>query len=92
MELKTVWCVKYAFTQGIFPLTGCFTGEDHRYFSERRAGNRIGYFLSSKEVCASPEEALEVAEQLRATKIASLEKRVEKLRSMEVKVVRCREG
>ena len=86
MDLKTAWCVKHTLTKGVFPLAGEFIGTTGRYFSKKKEGGQIGFFLLRKEVCATLEEASEVAESLRAAKIASLEKQIKTLRSTQIKV------
>ena len=79
----TVWCVKYALTNGIFQLkgeinpSGCFL-ED--------CGNRLGYCLSKNEYRLTLEDAKIAAEELRKRKIKSLEKRLTNIMTKEIRI------
>ena len=76
-EEVTIYCTKYALSQGIFQLTGCLL-EGGKYFSEK-AGSRIAIFLNSKEFCYTKEEAVSQFEKRKAAKIASARKQLAKL-------------
>lgn len=76
-EQVTIYCTKYALTQGIFQLTGHLV-ENGKYFSEDASG-RIGIFLNSKEFCFTEEEAMSQFERKKAAKIASARKQLAKL-------------
>lgn len=82
----TVWCVKYAITEGIFPFEGSYTGMGNFY--GKRTDSRRSYLtiLAKGDFRETLEEAKQAAEEVRARKIASLEKQLAKVRSMTIKV------
>jgi hypothetical protein len=73
----TVYCTKYALTQGIFQLTGHLV-ESGKYFSED-AGSRIGMFLNDKDFSLTKDGAISQFEKKKAAKIASARKQLAKL-------------
>lgn len=78
-----IFVVKYALSQGIFKKT-LVERKSGFYTSPRRSDEF--WCLSRKEVALSKEEALEKAEQLRAKRVKSLTKRVQKLKAMTFKI------
>ncbi len=75
---ETVYCVKYALTQGIFLITGYQCGPG------RFVRNEDGYFQSftKTEWSRNGEEALELANEMKHRKIKSLGKQRDKLLQM----------
>ena len=82
-EIITVWCVKYALTNGIFQLKGEVNPDG--YFHEDCA-NRLGYCLSKNEYRLTLEDAKIAAEELRKRKIKSLEKQLSNVMTKEIRI------
>lgn len=73
---------KYALTEGI-TIKDVEPTPSGLYFRRSSSGYFIHYY--SKEVHEKWEDALSAAEQMRAKKIKSLEKQIEKLKQLEFK-------
>ncbi len=78
MPIETVYCTKYALTQGIFLILGYET------LSGRFMRNDDGFFqsLSKNEWSRDGDKALEFATEMRVRKIKSIEKQRDKLLQM----------
>lgn len=78
MPTETVYCTKYALTQGIIWVSG------YEILSGRFMRNEDGLFqsLSQNEWARDGSEALELASEMRVRKIKSIEKQRDKLLQM----------
>jgi hypothetical protein len=75
----TVYCVKYALSRGIFRVKteGC------GYFYEEQGYKIITHYLSLRQWQPNWTEALKAAKKMRERKIASLQKQITKLQSIQ---------
>lgn len=76
-----VWCVKYALTQGIFPVVGCET-EGGRFTVPKQYYQSLGKNDWTRTLAS----AKEAAEEKRLKKIVSLRKQLEKLETYKAPV------
>jgi len=79
------WVTKYALTQGIFKVEGeICVGIDPNMFSFKR-----GYDMSvfKNEWFRTEAEALEHVEVMRAKKIASLNRNIDKLKNLNIEII-----
>ena len=79
----TVWITKYALTQGILEKEGTLD-KDGRFHEN----DRFSYLYSPKEFCLSLSKALEDFEKKRQKQIESAEKRIKRLKALEVKIIK----
>jgi hypothetical protein len=79
----TVYCTKYALSHGIFQVSGRATPEG--CFVEASSVNR--YFLGKNDWHRSWEAAVAAAEKMKARKIASLNKSIARLSSLQFREV-----
>jgi hypothetical protein len=83
----SVWVTKYALTQGIRECRLLNIIEE-KYVSVSWKGALNGrMFLNRKDVSWTLDEAIELAEQMRTAKLASLQKQVDKLTKKKIKVL-----
>jgi len=89
-KIKKRWISKSALTLGVYPIYTKPSYSDSYVAECREDGSQLcvnGFFdKDGKYDFATREEALEHAEVLRAKRIASLEKQIAKLKSLEIKV------
>lgn len=82
---EPAYITKYALTTGIIFCKEGYFAEDG-YYHGRLPGHRWGNVYSKKEAHRTPEAAVADAERRRLNKIASLEKQIKNLRTLEIKV------
>ena len=82
----TVWCVKYAITEGIIPFEGHYLESGNFYGKRSDSERSYPMVLGKNDFRETLEQAKQAAEEVRARKIASLEKQLAKVRSMSIKV------
>ena len=75
----TVYCVKYALSQGIFRARKRLFG----YFYEKQGDTIIFGYLRPRHWRPTWPEALQAAEEMRERKIASLQKQIANLQSIQ---------
>jgi len=75
----TIYCVKYALSQGIFRARKLLFG----YFEEKRGDTTVSYYLRPRHWRLTWPEALQAAEKMRERKIASLQKQIARLQSIQ---------
>lgn len=82
--MKTFYITRYALTKGIIKVDG----EKSKDFPTMIVCNYEGYttHFHGEDWHAAKEDAISKAEQMRKKKIASLEKQLEKFRTMEIKI------
>ena len=80
-ELVTGYVTKYALTKGIIKVQGLVSesGALHK--------PRGWMYIAKKDWETEPHTAIEVAELMRIARIASLEKQIKKLQTMEIKII-----
>ena len=76
---STGYCVKYALSRGIFRVKNKAGG----YFCEKQGDKIITHYLSPRQWQPNWTEALKAAGKMRERKIASLQKQIAKLRSIQ---------
>lgn len=81
----TVWITKYALTQGILEKKGTLD-KDGRFHENDRFSYLYSY--SPKEFCLSLPKALEDFEKKRQKQIELAEKRIKRLKALEVKIIK----
>ena len=78
---------KYSLTQGVFEVEGKLD-HDGEYLIWKNDGSWSVQYTHKRDFSLSLQETLEVAEQARVKKLASLKKQLSKLEVLEVKVSR----
>ena len=73
---ETVYCVKYALTQGIIQVSGSAELDSEGFM---RTDNGMTQYLSRNEWSRNGEEALELATAMKHKKIRSIQKQRDKL-------------
>ncbi len=79
------WVAKYALTKGIYAILAT-TKDGYAREQGRSYGTYSGKM--GRDDFVTPEDALARGEELRARKIKSLEKQLEKLRKLKIEVIR----
>ena len=84
----TVWITKYALTQGILEKEGTLDKDGWFHENDRFSYLYWSYSYSPKEFCLSLSKALEDFEKKRQKQIESAEKRIKRLKALEVKIIK----
>lgn len=86
-NIITAYITKYALTQGIWKCTAETVRDVEGMIVVRRSGNYPAYFHGEgKEWHRTEEEAFQRVDEMRRKKIKSLEKQIEKLEDLIVRV------
>ena len=81
----TVWITKYALTQGILEKEGTLHKDGWFHENDR---SDLSCMYSPREFCLSLSKALEDFEKKRQKQIESAEKRIKRLKALEVKIIK----
>lgn len=81
MSNKTYWITKYALTKGIFPVQGVVFGEKRNMLAQ--TGVRFQTFFHNNEFHDNFEDARARAMDMQQKKIASLQKQLDKITSLD---------